>query len=106
MEFTEALTDKEEDVVRAYAGESKPHEPKVTESKVTELRPASTTTQPQKTTALQQIAKMILALPWREGEAMGKAIEGKKTEGTSQIAAIMDWAFEWETFKEEERPKG
>jgi hypothetical protein len=55
-------------------------------------------------TTLQNIARSILALPWREAEAMGKAIDSKKQDGKTTIAAIMDWAFEWETFTDEERP--
>jgi hypothetical protein len=60
-------------------------------------------TQPQ-LTPLQMIAKLILELPWRDAEAMGKAIDGKKQDGKSTISGIMDWAFEWETFRDEERP--
>jgi len=58
----------------------------------------------QTTTSLQNIAKAILALSWRDGELMGKAIDAKKSDNKSTISAMMDWAFEWETFKEEERP--
>jgi hypothetical protein len=59
---------------------------------------------PAQSTTLQTIAKSILALPWREAEAMGKAIDSKKQDSKTTIAAIMDWAFDWETFRDEERP--
>lgn len=61
----------------------------------------------QKLTTLQRIAKECCLLPWREAEAMAKAIEEKQKAGgaSTLVAAIQNWAWEWETFKEEERPR-
>jgi hypothetical protein len=59
----------------------------------------------RRVSALQNIARALLDLPWRDGEAMGKAIDAKRgSDGKTTTAALMDWAWEWETFKEEERP--
>jgi hypothetical protein len=66
--------------------------------------PTTTRADPAKLTSTQQIARMILQLPWREAEAMGNAIEEHKKDGKSQTAAIQNWAWQWKIFKEEDQP--
>lgn len=71
-------------------------------------------TVPQGTkTRNQMIAELIVALPYREAIAMGAGIAKKigvemsKESGLSPeflTRAIQDWAWEWETFTDEERP--
>jgi hypothetical protein len=55
---------------------------------------------------LQTIGQFVTALTYREAMAMGAGIAAKMKEGDALTLtnAIQDWAWEWETFKEEERP--
>jgi hypothetical protein len=55
---------------------------------------------------LQTIGQFVTALTYREAMAMGAGIAAKMKEGNAETLtnAIQDWAWEWETFKEEERP--
>jgi hypothetical protein len=62
----------------------------------------------------QRIAEAIVALPYREAMAMGTGVLkkiGNEESGGVRITAealtraIQDWAWEWETFKDEERPQ-
>jgi hypothetical protein len=73
--------------------------------KVNRLLPAVRET--QKATALQTIARDITRLTWREAEHMSKGIASKLRDQNlaGLTAALQDWAWEWETFREEERPK-
>jgi hypothetical protein len=63
----------------------------------------------------QTIAEFIISLPYREAMAMGKGIFGKLKEGSiggepvyptaeDLTSAIQEWAWEWETFQDEDRP--
>ena len=65
--------------------------------------------QPAKVTATQGIARDVTRLTWREAEVMGRSIEekmkGKDGKALSVTQAIQDWAWAWQTFKEEEQPK-
>ena len=67
------------------------------------VRPAD----PVKQTALQTIARDITRLTWREAELMSKGIMSKLKDKdlAGLTAALQDWAWEWEVFKEEERPR-
>jgi hypothetical protein len=75
-----------------------------------EVEPVSSR-EPGVMTRNQQIAELIISLPYREAMAMGTGILAKlKGSEVSQSAealtrAIQDWAWEWETFRDEERPK-
>jgi hypothetical protein len=60
---------------------------------------------------LQTIGQFVTALTYREAMAMGVGIAGKMNVGKDPglspeilTRAIQDWAWTWETFKEEERP--
>jgi hypothetical protein len=55
---------------------------------------------------LQTIGQFVTALTYREAMAMGAGIAAKMKEGNAETLtnAIQDWAWEWETFTEEERP--
>lgn len=61
-------------------------------------------------TRTQTIGEFIVALPYREAMTMGKGIQAKLTKAEGQptveelTAAIQSWAWEWETFEDEERP--
>lgn len=93
-----ALRRDAEDMPTAY-------EPPILKSRG-ELTLASSTQ--TKTTPLQSIARDITRLTWREAEAMGKGIMSKMKGGSDLsglTAAIQDWSWEWEVFKEEDRPK-
>lgn len=60
-------------------------------------------------TRLQTIGQFVTALTYREAIAMGAGITAKmKGEANAEALtqAIQDWAWEWETFVEEERPNG
>jgi len=79
-----------------------------------EHRPMKTVTtlpavreQPTKTTALQTIARDVTRLTWREAEQMSRGIIAKlkDKDPAGLTAALQDWAWEWEVFKEEERPR-
>lgn len=59
----------------------------------------------------QTIAEFILSLPYREAMAMGAGIMEKMEEAEGRptveqlTKAIQDWAWNWEIFEDEERPK-
>jgi hypothetical protein len=61
----------------------------------------------------QTIAEFIIALPYREAMAMGTGIVAKIEGASSESGrinaealtrAIQNWAWDWETFQDEERP--
>jgi hypothetical protein len=59
------------------------------------------------TTRLQTIGQFVTALTYREAMAMGVGIASKmQGEVNAEVLtrAMQDWAWEWETFMEEERP--
>jgi hypothetical protein len=58
---------------------------------------------------MQTIGQFVTALTYREAMAMGVGITGKMSKDGQVNAealtrALQDWAWEWETFVEEERP--
>lgn len=71
--------------------------------------PASIRREKKEITNLQRIGEYVNKLTYREAMAMGRQIaskikdDGKATE-VALTAAIQDWAFEWETFEDEQRP--
>jgi hypothetical protein len=61
-------------------------------------------------TRSQMIAQSIIALPYRDAIAMGVGImeklssEGDRPTVEKLVAAIHAWAWEWETWEDEQRP--
>ena len=61
-------------------------------------------------TNLQTIGEFVTRLTYRESMAMGKGIHakiksvGSDTSAEDITAAIQNWAWEWETFEDEQRP--
>ena len=105
-------------VERVMAGEPEPvkYETPGAEARAAEERAIRTAPkpeapkyeQPAKLSPVQVIARDITKLTWREAEAMGRAIQEKAKgggEGSLLTQAIQDWAWAWQTFKEEEQPK-
>jgi ribosomal protein L13E len=74
------------------------------------VRAATAATRDRKAhTRLQTIGEFITGLTYREARAMGKGIVDKLQKDSSLnietlTDAIQEWAFEWETFEEEQRP--
>jgi hypothetical protein len=88
---------------RAMAGEPREESTSVKLSPL--LSPSTQRQEPAKLSPLQVIARDITRLPWREQEMMTESIKAKTKDSTITSKAIQDWAWEWEIFKEEERPR-
>jgi len=62
-------------------------------------------------TPLQRIGEYVVNLKWHDAMAMGRGIKSK-LEGENGIAveqlvsAIQSWAWEWQTFIDDEQPGG
>jgi hypothetical protein len=81
---------------------------------VQKYAPPSVRREHKNKTRNQTIAEFIIALPYREAMMMGTGIASKlgtvdaenggRVDIEKLTRAIQDWAWEWETFQDEERP--